>query len=159
MSELTAKRFERPIERRDFLGIGATTAACTAAALATGGAMRLPMPSVFPESNPRFKAGVPDQYAVDSVTYLADRRVYIFRDAEGLYAISAVCTHLGCLVHHREDGGFACPCHGSRFDATGRVEGGPAPRALEWLDVSLAPTGALVIDASKQVPAGTKFAV
>jgi Rieske Fe-S protein len=46
------------------------------------------------------------------------------------------CTHLGCRV--RRDpatGGFACPCHGSRFDRDGAVLAGPAPRALERLPV------------------------
>ena len=44
-------------------------------------------------------------------------------------------------------------------NAEGKVEGGPAPRALEWLEVSLAPTGDLVIDTSRQVPPGTRFIV
>lgn len=154
-----SKRFAKPIERRDFLGLSAAASAAAAGVFATGGALRLPMPSVYPESNPRFRIGIPDQFRVDSVTYLPERRVYVFRDAEGMYAISSVCTHLGCIAAQREDGGFACPCHGSRFDATGKVEGGPAPRALEWLQVALSPSGELVVDASRQVPPGTKFVV
>lgn len=153
------KRFEKPIERRDFLGISAAASAAAAGLFATGGALRLPMPSVYPESNPRFRIGMPDQFPVGSTTYLPERRVYIFRDQEGVYAISSVCTHLGCIAKQREDGGFACPCHGSRFDATGKVEGGPAPRPLEWLQVAVDPTGELVIDASRQVASGTKFVV
>ncbi len=160
MSELKdSKRFEKPIERRDFLGLSAAASAGAAGLFAMVGALRLPMPSVFPESNPRFKIGIPDQYAVGSVTYLSDRRVFIFRDDDGIYAISAICTHLGCIAHQREDGGFACPCHGSQFTKDGKVEGGPAPRALEWLEVSLAPTGELVIDASRQVQLGARFTV
>ena len=159
MNELTGKRFEQPIERRDFLGISAAASAAAAGLFATAGALKLPMPSVYPESNPRFRAGLPDLFGMDSVTYLADRRVFVFRDAAGLWAISAICTHLGCIVHQREDGGFDCPCHGSKFTAAGRVTGGPAPRPLEWLELSLAPTGEIQIDTSRQVPAGTKFAV
>ena len=159
MSELSGKRFEKPIERRDFLGLSAAASAAAAGLFATGGALRLPMPSVYPESNPRFKAGIPDQFGVDTVTYLADRRVFVFRDAAGLYAISAICTHLGCIVHQTEAGGFACPCHGSQFSSQGKVTGGPAPRPLEWLELSLAPTGDLVIDTGRQVPPGTRFVV
>lgn len=45
-------------------------------------------------------------------------------------ALSLECTHLGCRVAPSSSGGFACPCHGSRFDATGRVASGPARRPL-----------------------------
>ena len=45
-------------------------------------------------------------------------------------ALSLECTHLGCRVAPRPSGGFACPCHGSRFDAEGRVVAGPASRPL-----------------------------
>ena len=44
-------------------------------------------------------------------------------------AISLVCTHLGCRVSGAP-GGFACPCHGSRFDPAGSPVAGPARSAL-----------------------------
>ena len=48
------------------------------------------------------------------------------------HAISAVCTHLGCIVSWDGDAQeFACPCHGSRFDGEGEVVKGPAGQALE----------------------------
>ncbi|MEL6813700.1 MAG: Rieske 2Fe-2S domain-containing protein [Cyanobacteria bacterium J06598_3] len=47
------------------------------------------------------------------------------------YAISAVCTHLGCIVNWDEASQeFACPCHGSRFDSAGAVTNGPARQSL-----------------------------
>lgn len=47
------------------------------------------------------------------------------------HAISAVCTHLGCIVGwDGEAQEFACPCHGSRFDADGEVTRGPAGQPL-----------------------------
>lgn len=51
---------------------------------------------------------------------------------EGLKAFSAVCTHLGCVVHWHEAGAFIqCPCHDGRFNAkTGAVISGPPPRPL-----------------------------
>jgi cytochrome b6-f complex iron-sulfur subunit len=51
-------------------------------------------------------------------------------------ALSAVCTHLGCVVAWQDQAGeFLCPCHGGRFSADGKVLGGPPPRPLETLIV------------------------
>ena len=53
-------------------------------------------------------------------------------------ALSAVCTHLGCVVAWQEQAGeFLCPCHGGRFSAAGQVLGGPPPAPLETLAVEL----------------------
>jgi nitrite reductase/ring-hydroxylating ferredoxin subunit len=53
-------------------------------------------------------------------------------DAGTVRAVSAVCTHMGCLVRwNGAERSWDCPCHGSRFDAAGRLLDGPAPRDLE----------------------------
>ena len=65
-----------------------------------------------------------------------DERVAILRDDSGFYALSLVCTHLGCTVTVSEDA-LSCPCHGSRFDRQGRVLKGPADRSLERMNVEL----------------------
>jgi cytochrome b6-f complex iron-sulfur subunit len=47
------------------------------------------------------------------------------------YGINAVCTHLGCVVPwNANEDKFKCPCHGSQYDATGKVVRGPAPLSL-----------------------------
>merc|ERR550514_1413086 len=47
------------------------------------------------------------------------------------YGINAVCTHLGCVVpYNAVERQFQCPCHGSRYDSTGKVVRGPAPLSL-----------------------------
>ncbi len=54
------------------------------------------------------------------------------------YAINAVCTHLGCVVPwNRAAGKFMCPCHGSQYDATGKVIRGPAPQSLALANVDV----------------------
>lgn len=55
-----------------------------------------------------------------------------FRDEQGsVHAVSAVCTHMGCLVGWNEtDRTWDCPCHGSRFELDGEVIHGPATQPL-----------------------------
>jgi len=53
-------------------------------------------------------------------------------------ALTAVCTHLGCIVKWQEQAGeFLCPCHGGRFSSEGQVLGGPPPSPLESFVVTL----------------------
>ncbi len=63
-------------------------------------------------------------------------KIAVHRDREGrLHALSAKCTHLGCVVQwNRTERTWDCPCHGSRFDPRGRVLNGPAVKALEPAD-------------------------
>lgn len=47
--------------------------------------------------------------------------------------VLGICTHLGCvpIANQGEYGGYYCPCHGSHYDASGRIRKGPAPNNLE----------------------------
>jgi glycine/D-amino acid oxidase-like deaminating enzyme/nitrite reductase/ring-hydroxylating ferredoxin subunit len=60
-------------------------------------------------------------------------KVAAYRDDDGtLHQVSAVCTHLGCQVKwNGAERSWDCPCHGSRFDVSGRVIQGPAVKDLE----------------------------
>ncbi|GGU38820.1 FAD-dependent oxidoreductase [Streptomyces lavendofoliae] len=72
-----------------------------------------------------------------AVVRVGGRRLAVHRDEAGsLHAVSARCTHLGCVVHFNdEECAWECPCHGSRFDVDGKVVQGPAVRPLEKMDV------------------------
>ncbi len=69
---------------------------------------------------------------------VAGSAVMIIRTARGFKALSAVCTHLGCLVGWDQPRQvIVCPCHGGTFDADGKVVSGPPPKDLPPHDVSV----------------------
>ena len=139
-------------ERRGFvkkLGV-------TALVLGIGGAVvecgRFLKPNVLYEPSRVFKVGELNQFPFGSRTVIEGHGVEIVREKDGVYAISLVCTHLGCLlkpVENDPEVGYMCPCHGSTFAPKGKVLGGPAPRDLPWYEMYMDNTGTLVVDASK----------
>ncbi len=86
--------------------------------------------------------------------HLAEHDVHVFHGPQGLSAISGRCTHLGCSLL-LEPEGFACPCHGARFDRDGRPLSGPAPRPLTWYRVSVDGEQRAWVHLDEPVPGGT----
>lgn len=134
--------------RRQFfvaLGSGALAVATAGGLVVTGEFLR---PNVLFEPPRKFLVGKPDQYSLDTVVYLSKPKVFIVREEAGyFYALSAVCSHLGCIVNWRlQDGLIACPCHGSRFNKIGEVIDGPASEPLERFAMSLTAEGALQVN-------------
>ncbi len=71
--------------------------------------------------------------------------VFIDKQGDGLTAMSAVCSHLGCLVKWESNTNhFKCPCHGGTYDRAGNVVSGPPPRPLEKLHVRVNPQNAAI---------------
>ena len=146
------------MNRRNFLKWGWGSAGLVALVSAMGVSMaavlRFLMPSVFYEPPQAFKIGTPGDFPFGPPTFLVDEKVFVFHDRKkGFSVASAVCTHLGCTVNHfSSDQKFHCPCHGSVFAADGTVQHGPAPRALDWFEVTEARDGQLRVDKNKTVP-------
>ena len=143
------------MNRREFLSW--SVLAWGAFIAATTGALSIVLRYMFPnvlfEPQNSFKAGYPEDYE----TGVVDERwkekygVWIVRTTEGIYALAAICTHLGCTPNWLPaENKFKCPCHGSGFNKLGVNFEGPAPRPLERYRISLAEDGQILIDKSKK---------
>jgi cytochrome b6-f complex iron-sulfur subunit len=143
------------VTRRSFiswvtLAWTAFTASMLAAATAT---TRFMFPNVLFEPPPTFKAGFPNEIQVGQVDERFKQRfaVWLVRDPLGIYALSTVCTHLGCTPNWLEaEQKFKCPCHGSGYYKTGVNFEGPTPRPLERFAISLADDGQILVDKSRK---------
>ncbi len=146
------------MNRRDFFkfswGAVGITALVSAVGVSLAAVVRFLMPSVFYEPPQTFKIGQPGDFPFGPPTFLVDEKIFVFRDRDKGFAVaSAVCTHLGCTVaYFSSDGDFHCPCHGSVFGADGKVLHGPAPRPLDWFEITEARDGQLRVDKDKVVP-------
>ncbi|MEW6743737.1 MAG: ubiquinol-cytochrome c reductase iron-sulfur subunit [Planctomycetota bacterium] len=119
-------------------------------------------PNVLFEPATRFPVARPEEIGLGTILVLPKRKLFVVHSPEGFYAMSSICTHLGCMVRHEPGEGsgqaFFCPCHGSRFDPQGNVLGGPAPRPLRRLELELE-GGKLVVNTKKEVAEGSVLAI
>jgi cytochrome b6-f complex iron-sulfur subunit len=171
----------REISRRSFLALAGWGAFTIASLVAIFQSVKFVQPNATYEDPPAFKPagalGLPANYEVGSTTVIIDKRVVINRDQDGFYAISLICTHLGCTPRYFPDvtsdlvlagtpisrdpdtgqlatkqnptlPGFKCPCHGSRYFRDADNFFGPAPRPMDRVHIELAKDGKLFIDRS-----------
>ena len=148
--------------RRSFLSwMTLAWAAFTASMLATLTATaRFMFPNVLFEPPPTFKAGFPNEIQVGQVderfkqkfaVWLVKTAFDQYANASGIFALSTVCTHLGCTPNWLEaEQKFKCPCHGSGYYKTGVNFEGPTPRPLERYAISLADDGQILVDKSRK---------
>ena len=143
------------LDRKGFLGW--LSVGWLAFAGATGGFFTLMIRFLFPnvlfEPPQSFKIGYPDDFTIGKVDTRFKKKyaVWVIRNDEGIYALSTVCTHLGCTPNWLEnEAKFKCPCHGSGFRKSGIHFEGPAPRPLERFRIVLSDDGQILVDTSKK---------
>ena len=100
--------------------------------------------TVFPESHPGIDRAPTLLVRFAEADYGGDTNLEF--TAGGYAAYSKVCTHAGCMVADRDDTVMVCPCHSGRFDplSGASVVGGPPPRALPQLPITISSDGYLI---------------
>jgi len=130
--------------RRDFLKLTTTALLAASGLLGLGGLLRFLDYQTEPPRKTDFDLGPASNFPMDSRTLLPDVPAVLIHNAAGFSALSLVCTHLGCTVEQNADG-FACPCHGSRYDKNGDVQRGPAAKPLRALRIELKADSTLIL--------------
>ena len=145
------------LDRRQFVKVGARSLGVAGLGACVFG-FRYLSPNVLYEPSPIVSVGRPERFAIGSVTLDSRFGIFVARVQEGFYALSAVCTHLGCLSNWKAEAGvIACPCHGSAFQRDGVVLSGPAPHPLPWLKVWIGDDGNLMVDRSTILPPHSEY--
>jgi Rieske Fe-S protein len=142
----------RTIERRTLLKGGAAGTLLLALPLACDN-------KVSPPTVPVAAGNVSD-LQLGTLRAVPNEALILGRDAGGVYAMSAACTHESCPVSvagasHQ----LSCPCHGSLFDANGAVERGPAQASLPHYLVEIAADGSITVHGEQPVSADTRVQI
>ncbi len=133
---------ERPVARRTFLNIliSGSFALLAAFGLYSVGRYRWPPAGVSAAGGAgRIEVGPVEEFpegAGKKVLY-KNEPVWVIHAPFGFVALSAVCTHLGCIVEYAPEKELWCPCHAAFFDLRGNVKSSPAPRALPSYPVAV----------------------
>ena len=141
--ESAQSAFNHPVSRRGFLKyflLGIST-------VATAGGVLTPIIAyLWPPKQASAAGGGP--VAVGAISDLpvgkgqvysvANKPVLVIHTEDGFKALSAVCTHLGCIVYWSEERAvIACPCHAAYFSINGDVISGPPPSPLPTYQVQV----------------------
>jgi len=113
--------------------------------------LRFFLPRALYEPKTNFTIGYPSDFGFGVDTKFQNQyRIWVVRNTEGIFVISAICTHLGCTPDWKaSENKFKCPCHGSGYDPEGVNFEGPAPRPMDRAHVELDPEGKIVVDLSR----------
>lgn len=112
--------------------------------LGLGGLIRFLSFEMDPAPALQYDLGPAGDYPPGSRTLLMHIPAVLIHDRDGYLALSLICTHLGCTVEGR-DGGYECPCHGSKYDREGYVLRGPSSTRLKRLRVETNEAGNVIL--------------
>jgi len=142
--------------RRFLIGLGTAGLLLSAWEMGRAALRFLTPPLTQPRPDP-VAAGSPNEFGLNTLTYIPAARAWLGHDELGYYALSAICPHLGCTIQ-KVEAAFTCPCHGSQFDRQGNVRHGPATRPMTYLTV-IFNEGTLTIDPNQTVSSETRLSV
>jgi cytochrome b6-f complex iron-sulfur subunit len=132
------------VSRRQFLDLVWKGLLGLASTLGLIGMLRYFSYEPDPPPPTQFDLGSQNQFPPGSITILNQAEAVLIHSENKFKALSLVCPHLGCIVEV-VPGGFACPCHGSRFNSDGTLVQGPANKPLRNLQVSIDLQGHLIV--------------
>jgi cytochrome b6-f complex iron-sulfur subunit len=115
-----------------------------------------------PENVGDISAGNESALTVGTLKGLGSQPACIGRDADGVYAMTLMCTHQSCNMASQGSvgsTGISCSCHGSRFDVQGNVTRGPATSGLAHFLVSADASGNLTVHTGSVVAATVRLKV
>jgi cytochrome b6-f complex iron-sulfur subunit len=145
------------ISRKKFLVLSARYGAAVAGIVAGISIIRIIVPK-RKAANRLIAAGHYADFPFNDFTLLKEHGLFIFRDHEGLRAVSAVCTHLGCIIE-KSVAGFICPCHGSTYNKNGSVLSGAASHDLHWYAMEKGEDGQVYVNISDIVGPENKLKI
>ena len=141
---------KRGISRRKLIGYGWIAATAVIVGELIGGTLAYLWPKIKEKPGEKILiAGKVDDFKVGKVVLFRKEKVFINRMDKGFLAMSAICTHLACIVRWNDlKKVFECPCHGATFNAVGEVLEGPPPRPMDIYPIEIV-EDKIVVDTRK----------
>lgn len=130
--------------RRDVLNLATNGLLTLTGLLGLGGLVRFLSFELDPAPPSEFDLGPATNFPPGSRSMLLHIPAVLIHNDDGFYALSLVCTHLGCTVDQKDDR-FECPCHGSVYNSRGDVLKGPAQKPLLALRLTTTEEGNLIL--------------
>jgi cytochrome b6-f complex iron-sulfur subunit len=143
---------KKPISRRRLMTYAWIGAAAIVMGELIGGTFAFLWPRrKGPKVETVFIAGKVTDFKVGEIIPFRKERAFILRTEGGFLAISAICTHLSCVVNWNGMlKKFECPCHGAKFNQNGEVLEGPPPRPLDLYKLQIV-AGNVVVDRASPI--------